>query len=136
MKKHASHIAILIGLLCIGNLQVQAQNDKKDTTIVFSKVESAAAFPGGVDGWRRYLESNLQYPSKAVRKNIQGVVRVQMMVDATGKVKEANALNDPGGGLAAEAVRVIKQGPAWVPAEQNGKRVNFRFIQTITFQLQ
>ena len=32
-----------------------------------------------------------------------------------------------------EAVRVIKEGPKWKPAMQDGKYVNFRQRQVITF---
>jgi protein TonB len=46
------------------------------------------------------------------------------------------ALNDPGGGLAEEAVRIIKNGPKWIPAEQNNKKVFYRHIQSLTFRLE
>ena len=32
-----------------------------------------------------------------------------------------------------EAIRVVKRSPKWVPAEQNGRKVNSRFRQSITF---
>lgn len=94
-----------------------------------------AYFPAGLDGWRRYLERNLQYPIAAQEKKTQGKVSVQMIVDEQGKITGAEALNDPGDGLAAEAVRVVKSGPDWVAATVNGKPVPFGFKQKITFQL-
>jgi periplasmic protein TonB len=45
------------------------------------------------------------------------------------------SLNDPGFGTAGEAVRVIKKGPAWTPAVQNGRNVIYRQKQSITFQV-
>lgn len=101
-----------------------------------SKDITPAQFPGGVDGWRRYLERNLQYPEAAQKKNIQGVVRLQLTVTEDGNVQDVKALNNPGGGLAEEAERVIKYGPKWVPAKKNGKVITYRFVQTLTFQLQ
>lgn len=103
---------------------------------VFTKVDKPAEFPGGVQGWTEYLQKNLQYPKKAIKKNIQGVVRVQFLVDKAGNISEVMALNDPGGGLAEESVRIIANGPKWRPAEQNGKRVIYRHIQALTFKLE
>ena len=107
-----------------------------DSTKVFTMVESPAAFHGGANAWRIYLENNLNYPKKAIRKNIQGVVRVQFIVDKEGNISEVVALNDPSGGLAEEAVRIIKAGPRWKPAEQNHKKVIYRHIQSLTFKLE
>ena len=115
---------------------VAPKQDLTDYDQIFTKVEVAASFPGGIDGWRRYLERNLAYPEAAQENGTQGVVRVQMVVDKDGNITEVQALNDPGEGLAEEAMRVIKKGPKWVPAEQNGRKVTYRFVQTVTFQLQ
>ena len=110
--------------------------DNEDYDKVFTKVENPAEFPGGQDAWRRYLERSLQYPEAAQENGTQGVVRVQFIVDKEGNISEVQALNDPGEGLAEEAVRIIKKGPKWKPAEQNGRKVIYRHIQSITFRLE
>lgn len=109
---------------------------EEDYDKVFTKVENPAEFPGGQDAWRRYLERNLQYPDAAQENGTQGVVRVQFVVDREGNISEVTALNNPGDGLAEEAVRIIKKGPKWKPAEQNGRKVIYRHIQAITFRLE
>ncbi|MCU0334380.1 MAG: TonB family protein [Chitinophagaceae bacterium] len=109
---------------------------EEDYDKVFTKVENPAEFPGGPDAWRRFLERNLQYPEAAQESGTQGVVRVQFIVDKEGNISEVQALNDPGDGLAEEAVRIIKKGPKWTPAEQNGRKVIYRHIQAITFRLE
>ena len=108
--------------------------DKQDDGFV--AIELAAEFPGGPGAWKRYLERNLQYPGQATDNNTEGVVRVQFVVDADGNISEVKALNDPGDGLAEEAERIIKKGPKWKPAEQNGRKVKCRQIQAITFRLE
>ena len=115
---------------------VAPKTDTEDYDKVFTKVENPAEFPGGQDAWRRYLERSLNYPETAQESGTQGVVRVQFIVDKEGNISEVSALNDPGDGLADEAVRIIKKGPKWKPAEQNGRKVIYRHIQSITFQLQ
>ena len=109
--------------------------DNEDYDKIFTKVENPAEFPGGQDAWRRYLERSLQYPEAAQENGVQGVVRVQFIVDKEGNISEVQALNDPGEGLAEEAVRIIKKGPKWKPAEQNGRKVIYRHIQQVTFKL-
>lgn len=111
-------------------LQAQINNDT-----VFVKVEMPAEFPGGIDAWRRYLERNLHYPDAAINNETQGIVRVQFVIDTDGNVSDVVALNDPGNGLAQEAVRIIASGPKWIPAEQNNRRVKYRHSQPIIFRL-
>lgn len=108
----------------------------KSSGAVFSETETPPSFPGNYDAWRKHLERNLQYPNEAQEKGIQGKVVVQFVVDTEGNLSDIYAMNDPGGGLAQEAVRIIKTGPKWVPALQNGKKVVARTMQTITFRLE
>lgn len=106
-----------------------------DYETIFTTVENPAEFPGGVSEWARYLQRNLRYPESARDMGITGVVRVQFIVDREGNISEVEALNDPGEGLAEEAVRIIKKGPKWRPAEQNGRKVIYRHKQAIVFRL-
>lgn len=109
---------------------------EEDYEKVFTKVENPAEFPGGQGEWSRYLQKNLRYPDGAIDNGTQGVVRVQFIVDKEGNISEVQSLNDPGDGLAEEAVRIIKKGPKWKPAEQNGRKVIYRHIQAVTFRLE
>lgn len=114
---------------------VQPLHAEMNNDTVFVKVEMPAEFPGGIDAWRRYLERNLQYPDAAVSDETQGVVRVQFVIDTEGNVSDVVALNDPGNGLAEEAIRIIARGPKWIPAEQNNRKVKYRHSQPIIFRL-
>ena len=128
-------LVILLTAASVATAQTKDSTDKGYDKI-FTKVEKPAEFPGGADGWRKYLEGNLKYPKKAWRKNTQGVVRVQFVIDRQGVVKEVKSMNDPGDGLAEEAVRVIQESGKWIPAEQKGRKVIYRHIQAITFKLE
>lgn len=108
---------------------------KEDYDGVFTSVQIAASFKGGPEAWKRYLERNLNYPDEAQEKGTQATVYVSLVVDKYGKVSEVKALNNPGDGLAEEAIRIIKKCPDWVPAEQNGNKVSYRFKQSVTFML-
>lgn len=98
--------------------------------------ERMAEFRGGADGWRRFLEQNLQYPKYAQKKNITGVVRVQFMVSKTGEVSDVAILSSPHESLSKEVLRLISISPKWTPAIQLNKPVIYRHIQSVTFRLE
>jgi protein TonB len=114
------------------------EEKKEDENKIFEKVEIEASFKGGESAWRKYLERNLN-PSAPVDNGApEGVytVYVQFVVSKDGSISDVKALTNHGYGMEAEAVRVIKKGPAWVPAIQNGRSVNAYRKQPITFQVQ
>jgi len=101
------------------------------------QVQVEAKFPGGQDAWRVFLERNLNPGVAADHRAPNGnyTVTVSFLVDERGNISEVQALNDPGYGTAEESVRVIKRGPKWIPAIQDGKNVRYRQKQNITFQV-
>lgn len=56
----------------------------------------------------------------AQQSGIEGIVFVQFLVYATGRIKVINLLRKIGYGCDEEAVRVIKLMPDWIPAHANG----------------
>lgn len=102
---------------------------------VFTKVQEPASFPGGKEAWQKYLERNLKMdvPVKNGAPAGQYSVTVRFIVDEQGGISNIEAENDPGYGTAAEAVNLIKKGPGWMPAKQNGKNVKYWMKQNITF---
>ena len=57
------------------------------------------------------------------------------VVSKNGNVENVIAENKPGFGRETEAIRVIEKGPKWIPAEQNGRKVNFLMKQVIVFNV-
>ncbi|WP_276500970.1 energy transducer TonB [Terrimonas pollutisoli] len=114
------------------------EEKKEDENKIFEKVEIEASFKGGEGAWRKYLERNLN-PSTPVDNGApEGTytVYVQFVVSKDGSISDVRALTNHGYGMEAEAIRVIKKGPAWTPAIQNGRSVNAYRKQPITFQVQ
>jgi protein TonB len=79
------------------------------------------------------LDRDLPYRNKAVTGKY--TVRLSFVVSQNGDVENVIAENDPGYGTAKEAVRVIQNGPKWIPAEQEGKKVNSLVKQVIIFNV-
>ena len=116
---------------------VEAPKVVEDYDKIFTVVERKATFPGGLDGWTKYLQRNLRQDTPTDNGAPAGnyTVVVSFIVDKTGAISDVKSQNDPGYGTAAEAVRVIQRGPAWTPAEQNGHKVTYRASQAVTFQV-
>jgi protein TonB len=116
---------------------VEAPKVEEDYDKVFTVVQIAAEFPGGVSAWQKYLERTLNRDLPVENGAPPGkyTVVVSFIVAKDGAISEVSAENDPGYGTKAEAIRVIQKGPHWKPAVQNGRNVIYRHKQSITFQV-
>jgi TonB family protein len=116
-----------------------SETEIKDTIpagkdVIFTKVENEADYPGGQPGWSNYLMTHLKYPESAVKKNIQGTVVVQFIVDQEGKVSDVKAISGPKE-LQEASIKVIKESGNWTSATQNGRKVKAYKKQPITYKL-
>ncbi|MES2774941.1 MAG: TonB family protein [Bacteroidota bacterium] len=105
--------------------------EKKDVC----KEEIPAVFRGGLDGWRRYLERNLQYPRQSELAGTEGDVSVQFTVDQEGKPLDISILSSPDEYTGQEALRIMRKAPNWIPAMQYNRKVIYRFVQMVSFRL-
>jgi protein TonB len=98
----------------------------------------APTFPGGIEGWQKYLINNLKSDVPLINHAPSGMYTavVSFMIDDNGKVSDVKVIKDPGFGTGAEAVRVIKEGPKWIPAQQNGHKVTAMTKQAISFKVE
>jgi hypothetical protein len=98
-------------------------------------VQIPAEFPGGQNGWVNYLERTLDrdLPERRGAPVGKYSVVVSFVVDKEGNITNVKAENNPGYGTMEDAVRVLKNGPKWVPATQNEKNVIYRQRQAIVF---
>lgn len=105
---------------------------------IFSKVEIDAQFPGGTNAWKMYLMNNLN-TSIAVKEGWgKGfhTINVEFLVDKNGQISKVVALNKPNSKMAQHCVDIIKKGPNWKPATQNGRIVIAYRKQPITFVIE
>lgn len=90
--------------------------------------------------WRNHLEKQLMsYIASAANKGMKPgtyVVNIRFLVEKDGGISDVKALNDPGYGLGAAAVKTVRIGPKWIPAQQNNRIVRSYHTQPITFQIQ
>ena len=106
-----------------------------NTLKVFEKVEIQASFAGGEQGWRSYLEQNLNANTPVEKGAPAGsyTVWVQFIVDKEGKLSDFKALTKNGYGMETEVIRILRKSPLWSPAEQEGRKVKAYRKQPVTF---
>ncbi len=105
---------------------------------VFNKVEIEAAYPGGTAAWTKYLRNNLDANTPVDNGAAEGTytVIVRFIVSKDGSISDVVAETKHGFGMEDEAKKIIKKGPKWTPAQQNGRYVNAYRRQPITFVVQ
>ena len=92
-------------------------------------------FPGGYQGFGNYLGSNIKYPIDARKKSIQGSVIISFVVERDGKITRIMVAKSVSPSLDEEAVRVLENSPAWIPAMQFGRPVSVAYSVPIRFTL-
>jgi periplasmic protein TonB len=93
----------------------------------FIAVEKMPEFAGGQAALLRYLRDHLRYPSQALREQAEGRVYMSFVVRADGTIADVAVLKGLGFGLDEEALRVVRQMPAWTPGYQAQHAVAVRF---------
>jgi TonB family protein len=102
---------------------------------VFTVVEKQPSYPGGQDGYRKFLTDNIKYPETAMKNNVMGTVYVTFVVEKDGAVTNVKVLRGIGSGCDEEALRVVKMMPKWIPGEEKGKPVAVQYNLPIKFVL-
>jgi hypothetical protein len=94
-----------------------------------------AEFPTGEEGWKQYLEKNIDHGLPARNHAPAGryTVLVRCIVNYWGAVSDVVAQTRYGYGMEQEVARVIKNVPRWVPARQGGRAVNSYKNLSVTF---
>jgi N-acetylmuramoyl-L-alanine amidase len=103
--------------------------------IVFTKVEHEPEFIGGQEEWRKYLQKNINpnIPNEEGWKDGTYKVIVNFIVEKDGTINQVTAENYSNSRTAQHCIALIKNGPKWKPAIQNGYIVAAYKKQPITF---
>ncbi|MFY9310248.1 MAG: energy transducer TonB [Bacteroidia bacterium] len=108
---------------------------KSDKQQVFTTVEQMPEFPGGSKKMMEFIQKNINYPEEDLKKGISGTCYLTFNVDETGEIRDVKVLRGITNGQLcdAEAVRVVKSMPKWIPGKQNGKEVSVQYNLPIKF---
>jgi Gram-negative bacterial TonB protein C-terminal/GldM C-terminal domain len=128
----------VLSILMLASFCAAGQNNKDSAEVddrVFTKVEEEASYPGGNEGWRKFLEKNLNADVPLKNNAPAGLYPViaRFIVGRDGNISDVRTESIVGYGMDEEVIRVIKKSGKWVPAIQNGRPVNAYRRQPVTF---
>ena len=103
---------------------------------VYETVEQMPEFPGGMEAMMRFLQQNIQYPANAAKNKVEGRVILQFVIEKDGQIGEVKIARSVDPELDAEALRVVKSMPTFIPGRHNGKAVAVWYTIPISFKLQ
>lgn len=112
-----------------------AQTAAAHDSQVYSKVEQLPEFPGGFDALEQWKKQHIVYPKQALESGAEGQVVVRFTIRETGEVADAEILRSIDPALDKEALRLVNSMPKWMPGKQDGKAVNVRWDEPVTFTL-
>ena len=142
MLKHLLIVAMLLTM----SATLSAQNSKRKhdrlpvkeeerISEVCTIPEQLPVFPGGESALLAYVAQHLKYPEQAIRDSVQGVVQLRFVVLENGHVGKVQIIKSLESHCDAEAKRVVKYFPRFIPGKQQGKAVRVWYTLPIRFQL-
>lgn len=116
---------VLMAMMAAAAIPVMAQTAPSDTV--------KAQYPGGEAALKEYIEANRVYPAAAKRNGIEGIVDVRFIVKTDGAREQISIVRLVDPDLEAEAIRLVKDMPAWTPATIGGKPVDSESTVKVEF---
>ena len=126
---------IALALLAFANPKTETAPVSGDNK-VYETVEQMPEYPGGVVEMTKFLQRNIQYPANAAKNEVEGRVILQFVVEKDGQIGDVKVVRSVDPELDAEAMRVVKSMPNFIPGRQDGKPVAVLYTIPISFKLQ
>ena len=102
----------------------------KDWTVI----QKAPSYIGGETALKSFIKQNLRYPTQ---DDIEGTVFVGFTIAAEGSVTDIQIKKSLRPDLDAEAIRILKLMPKWIPAiDPDGKNVPCMMTYPLKFKLE
>lgn len=108
-----------------------------DSTVIFTKVEQKAEYPGGEIEMLRWINTSLYYPTMAIEEDIQGMVVLKFVIEKDGSISNVKVMRGVHPLLDKEAMRVVKKLPEkFIPAKVGGEYVRSYMTVPVAFRLE
>ena len=137
--------ALILLVIVIAPARASAQDKKgkttqtrKDTATddkVYEVCEQMPIFEGGDAALLKYLTDSVKYPELAKKHGVQGRVVIGFIVEKDGSLTDVKVLRHVDIALDAEALRVVKGMPKWIPGCQDEQLVRVRYNVPVSFRL-
>ena len=142
MLKHLLIVAMLSSMTAT----LSAQNNKSEQERLPVKEEERSPqvctipeqlpfFPGGEAALLAYVASQTKYPEQAIRDSVQGVVLLRFVVLENGRIGKVQIIRSLEPHCDAEAKRVVRSLPRFIPGKVGGKAVRVWYTLPIRFMI-
>ncbi|WP_116106391.1 energy transducer TonB [Lewinella sp. IMCC34191] len=140
----------LLSLPIAVHAQSEGESPQPNEQGVYEEVEQMPTFkadcPEGDDykacadnAMLTYVYHNVKYPAEAREAEAEGMAVVSFVVEKDGTISQASIYRDPGYGMGAEVLRIVKgmnaSGARWNPGMQEGEAVRTEFKLPVKFSL-
>jgi TonB family protein len=105
----------------------------EDFTLVTYEV--LPEYPGGTDRFYKYIKSQLTYPDKAIKANIEGRVQVAFTINKNGALGNVKIIRGLGYGCDEMVLQTLRQCSKWNPGRFNGRAIEVDYTVSIDFKL-
>jgi protein TonB len=102
---------------------------------IYTLVDEMPRYPNGEKALRDTFAKYIQYPEYEKENKIKGTVIVGFIVTEMGAIENLEIKKGVSEGLDAEALRLIRMIPSFIPGKQQGKPVNVAYVLPILFKL-
>ena len=112
---------------------------RKNTTTddkIYEVCEQMPTYEGGDAALLKYLTDSVKYPELAKKHGVQGRVVIGFIVEKDGSLTDVKVLRHVDVALDAEALRVVKGMPKWIPGCQKEQRVRVKYNVPVSFRLE
>ena len=106
---------------------------KRNKTWKYNPSEHPAQPSVSPDEYLEYLKINLKKPKQAIESQITGTVEVEFKVNKKGELSDFKIIKFLGYGCDEEAIRLIREGPKWLPKTYGGNTGRQRVRQVVNF---
>ena len=137
---------LIVAMLSSMTATLSAQNTKRNhhrlpvkaeerSSEVCTIPEQLPVFPGGEHTLLAYVAQHLKYPEQAIRDSVQGGVQLRFVVLENGRVGQVQIIKSLESHCDAEAKRVVRSLPRFIPGKQGGKAVRVLYPLPIRFMI-
>lgn len=118
--------SFLLIVACLFSLFTDAQtwgDSSQKNQPVFSSVEVAPKYPGGMKAFYTFIADNLQFPENRFARFSNKTVILKLLINKKGVPVYAELENGPNPEYNKAALAIVPKIPQWTPALQNGHPV-------------
>lgn len=103
-------------------------------TILVEPHDNYPMYLNGTGNLNQYLQLNIKYPPYAISREIEGVVFLELILDANGQISDCRCIHEIGGKCGQSAIAVFKSIPGEWSKTAETKSLIFPLVYTLGFK--